>query len=187
MNPFAFTVINTAEPLDLLCAGVVRCRPLNSFELKQLIMTRHKSSGLSIDFGSGAADTFSEVKLARVFNRLFAYSKGNPGVAMNAWLLGIKEFKNKSILWKAASLPDDEVFLEMPESWNHLCLQLLLHKRMDAGKIERCVQLDADQIAKALQVMKRLQLISTRGEALYSLNPNLEFLLVKQFKEKEWI
>ncbi len=187
MNPFAFTVINTAEPLDLLCAGVVRCRPFNSFELKQLVMTRHKSSGLTIDFGSGAGDTFGEIKLARVFNQLFSYSKGNPGAAMNGWLLGINDFTNKSIVWKAPELPDDEVFMTMPEAWNHLLLQLLLHKRMGSKKIARCVQLDSHQIVKALQVMKRLQLLCTRGDSLYFINPTIEFLLVNHFKEKEWI
>ncbi len=187
MNPFAFAVINTAEQLDTHCAGVIRCLPFNSFELKQLVMTRHKSSGLSLNFGSGVTDTFGEIRLARIFNNLFAYSQGNPGVAMNGWLAGIQDFTDKTISWKGPAIKDGDVFAEMPETWAHLCLQLLLHKRMNLDKIVRSVQLDKDQITESLAVLKRLQLVSVRGNSIYFLNPNVEFLLIKHFREKEWI
>ena len=187
MNPYAFAVINTAEQLDTHCAGIIRCVPFNSFELKQLVMTRHKSSGLSLNFGSGVTDKFGEIRLARIFNNLFAYSKGNPGVAMNAWLAGIQDYADKTISWRAPVIKDGDVFAEMPETWAHLCLQLLLHKRMSLEKIVRSVQLDKDQITESLAVLKRLQLVSIRGNSIYYLNPNIEFLLIKHFTEKEWI
>jgi len=187
MNPYAFEVINTAEPLDTHCAGVIRCAPFNSFELKQLVMTRHKSSGLAIHFGSGSSESFGEIRLARIFNNLFTYSKGNPGVAMNAWLTGIQDFSDKTITWKTPSIKDGDVFTEIPETWEHLCLQLLLHKRMSLEKMLRAVQMEKNQIINGLAIMKRLQLLSLRGNSIYYLNPNLEFMLVNQFKEKEWI
>ena len=187
MNPYAFDVINTAEPLDTHCAGVIRCEPFNSFELKQLVMARHKSSGLGLDLGSGASDSFGEIRLARIFNNMFAYSKGNPGVAMNAWLTGIQHFVDKTISWKAPAIKDTDAFAEIPETWAHLCLQLLLHKRMSFDKMLRAVQMDKDQIVNSLAIMKRLQLLDMRGNSIYFLNPNIEFLLVNRFKEKEWI
>lgn len=187
MNPFAFATINVAEPLDTHCAGVVRCLPFNSYELKQLVMTRHKSSGLSLNFGSGSSDTFREIKLAGIFNALFVYSEGNPGVAMNAWLTGIQDFSDKVIHWKTPSLKNKDVLAELPEVWSHLCLQLLFHKRMSVAKILRTVQMDQGQTINALDVMKRLQLIAVRGTDIYYLNPNIEFLLISNFREKEWI
>jgi hypothetical protein len=186
-NPFAFSAINIAEPLDAHCAGVVRCLPFTSFDLKQLIMARHKSSGLSLDFGSGVNDTLGEIKLARLFNNLFTYSKGNPGVAMNAWLSGVQAFDDKVITWKAPAIKDREVLAEIPESWSHLCLQLLLHKRMNLDKIFRTVQLEKGQIISSLAIMNRLQLISVRGNSIYYLNPNVEFLLIEYIREREWI
>jgi hypothetical protein len=187
MNPFAFATVNAAEPLDTHCAGVVRCLPFNSLELKKLIITRHKSSGLYLDFGSGVSDTLGEIRLARIFNYLFTYSQGNPGVAMNAWLHGIQSFTDRVITWKPPVTKDQEVLAEMPGAWSHLCLQLLLHKRMSLEKITRTVQLETGTVMESLAVMKRLQLVSTRGNSSYHLNPSVEFLLIAYFREKEWI
>jgi len=187
MNPFAFATINVAEPLDTHCAGVVRCQPFHSLELKQLVMTRHKSSGLALDFGSGATDTFSEITLAHKFNKLFAYANGNPGVAMNAWLSGIMDFSDKTILWKTPTLKDKEAFDRMPAMWSHLCLQLLLHKRMSLEKMVRTMQLQREQVVSAIDVMKRIRIISQRGNEIYFLNPNIEFLLIANLREKGWI
>ncbi|MBK5277598.1 MAG: amino acid permease [Bacteroidia bacterium] len=187
MNQFAYATINVAEPLDTHCAGVVRCLPFNSLELKQLIMIRHKSSGLALNFGSGATKTFSEIKLAQIFNKLFAYSMGNPGVAMNAWLTGIQAFSDKTILWNTPTLKDKDSLDLMPKAWSHLCLQLLLHKRMSLGKITRTVQLEREQAIGAIDVLRRLHIVSMRGADIYLLNPSIEFLLIANFKEKGWI
>ena len=187
LNSFAFPVINTAEPIDTHCAGIVRCLPFNSLELKRLVMSRHKSSGLRLDFGSGSSDNFSEIKLARIFNKIFDFSNGNPGVAMNAWLSGIKDFSNKTIVWKLPIRSDDDIFKEMPELWGQLCLQMLLHKRMDLEKIARCMPGNKEQLLKTVNVLKRIQLVDWRGDSVYFLNPGIEFLLIKYFRKKEWV
>jgi len=187
MNPFAYAVINVAESLDSHCAGVVRCLPFNSLELKQLIMSRHQSSGLALRIDSKQSETIGQIRQARLFNKLFAYSQGNPGIAMNAWLTGIKAFSNKTVAWSDPRIRDEDVFAELPERWSHLCLQLLLHKRMSLDKIMRCVQLEEDQIIKTLDVMKRLQLVVVRGPSIYSLNQNVSFLLINHFRKREWI
>ncbi|MBL7870061.1 MAG: amino acid permease [Cyclobacteriaceae bacterium] len=187
LNPFAHTIINMVEPLDTHCAGIVRCLPFNSFELKQLLITRHKSSGLNLHFGSGNVNMFSEIRMAHKFNKLFNYSAGNPGVAMNAWLSGIKEFSDKTILWKTPQLEDEDAFDEMTEAWSHLCIQLLLHKRMSLDKLIRTVAMEEHQMKNALQAMKRLQIVSVRGKDIYHLNPMIEFLLISNFRKRGWI
>jgi hypothetical protein len=187
MNPFAYAIVNATEPLDTHCTGVVRCQPFNSHDLKQLVMTRHKSSGMLLDFGNGATNSFSEIKLAKLFNRIFEYSSGNPGVAMNAWLTGIRHFSNETITWKAPRLKYKDALSEMPHLWSHLSLQLLLHKRMSADKIIRLVPLEKDQLLSALDAMQRLQIVFVRGSGAYYLNPAIEYLLIANFREKEWI
>ena len=186
-TPFSYSIINTAEPLDIHSAGVVRCLPFNSLELKELILTRHNSSGLSLNFISNADGLSNQIKIARVFNRLFAYSNGNPGVAMNAWLAGIQDYSDKHIIWKRPSVQDGSVLREMPELWSHFCFQLLIHNRMSIDKMERCLQIERDHIVEVIRTMERLNLITEYATSIYSLNPNMEILLVAHFKEKEWI
>jgi amino acid transporter len=187
MNPFAYLAINVAEPIDTHCAGVIRCVPFNSHELRQLIITRHKSSGLFLDFGSGVGEKLSEIRLARIFNSLFSVSKGNPGVVMNSWLSGIREFQDRVITWREQTVYDADVFSEFPPAWSHISLQLLLHKRMNLEKILRTVALDHEEIARSLSAMTRLRLLTVRGSGVYYLNPYVEFLFIAYFTEKEWI
>jgi hypothetical protein len=187
MNPFAHGIINVAEPLDTYCSGIVRCLPFNSFELKKLLTTRHQSSGLNLDFGSGSVDTHSEIRMAHKFNKLFSYSAGNPGVAMNAWLSGIQEFSDKTILWKNPHIVNEDAFEEMPEVWSHLCIQLLLHKRMSWDKLIRTIAIEENQMMNALQAMKRLQIVSVRNANIYFLNPTIEFLLIRNFSKRGWV
>lgn len=186
-TPFSYSIINTAEPLDIYCAGVVRCLPFNSYELRQLVLTRHNSSGLSLDFVSSTEGVSNQIKIARVFNRLFAYSHGNPGVAMNAWLAGIRDYSDKVITWKSPSPEDGSVLREMPDIWGHFCFQLLIHNRMSINKMERCLQIDRDQVVETIRTMHRLNLISEYTTSVYSLNSNMELFLVSYCKEKEWI
>ncbi len=186
-TPFSYSIINTAEPLDVHCAGIARCVPFNSFELKQLILTRHNSSGLSLDFISHMEGLTNQIKIARVFNKLFTYSNGNPGVAMNAWLTGIHDYSDKVITWKRPLYLDGSALKEMPEVWGHICFQLLIHNRMSVDKLERCLQMDRQQIMEITGVMQRLQLITEYTTSIYNLNSNMELLLVNYCKEKEWV
>ena len=186
-TPFSYSIINTAEPLDVYCAGIVRCQPFNSLELNQLIMSRHNSSGLSLDFISNNNSLSNQIRIARVFNRLFAYSKGNPGAAMNAWLTGIQDYSDKLITWKNPPIQDGSVLKEMPEVWGHLCFQLLIHNRMSLQKMERCLQIDQGQIAEIARIMEPLHLITEYATSAYCINSNMELLLIEYFKKKEWI
>lgn len=186
-TPFSYSIINTAEPLDVHCAGIVRCSPFNSFELKQLILTRHNSSGLSLDLISHMEGLTNQIKIAKVFNKLFTYSNGNPGVAMNAWLTGIQDYSDKVITWKRPLYFDSSALKEMPEVWGHICFQLLIHNRMSVDKLERCLQMDREQIMEITGVMQRLQLITEYTTSIYNLNSNMELLLVNYCKEKEWV
>jgi hypothetical protein len=150
-------------------------------------MSRHNSSGLSLDFISQTDGLASQIKIARVFNRLFAFSKGNPGVAMIAWLAGIQNYSDKLITWRKPALQDGSVLREMPEVWGHICFQLLIHNRMSVEKMRRCLQVGQDHIVNITKTMERLHLITEYTTSVYCLNSNMELLLVDYFKEKEWI
>jgi hypothetical protein len=185
-NPFAFDVINTAESLDTHCTNIIRCQPFNSMELRQLIITRHKSSGLKLDFGSGP-NNYGEIKLARIFNKLFSHSYGNPGLAMSKWLIGVEGFSNQTILWKMPDTINEEIFGKIPDIWALLALQLIMHKRMGLPKLARTLQEEKDVLSTTTSVMKQLGLIVLYGKSSYQLNSNIEFELVEQLRNKGWL
>jgi hypothetical protein len=140
-----------------------------------------------LDFISDTEGLANQIKIARVFNKLFTYSNGNPGVAMNAWLTGIQHYSDKTITWKRPLHLDGSALREMPEVWGHFCFQLLIHNRMSIDKMERCLQMEREQIVEITGIMQRLQLITEYAASVYNLNSNMELLLVNYCKEKEWV
>lgn len=187
MNPFAYEVLKETESLDTYSLGTIRCKPFNAYELRQLILTRHKSSGLQFTMGKRVEEEMGEVVLARMFNHIFEYSHGNPGMSMNAWLCGISKYHDKTLNLATPVIPDRSVFKNLPTMWNIICLQLLLHKRMSLDKLVRVLDERRENVDEPIRAMVRLGIIKAKSMEVYGLNPYLEFLLIKVFHEKEWI
>lgn len=186
MNPFAYNLINLIEPIHERFIGVIRCLPLSSIELKQMIMTRHRSSGMTFSLSDGKLET-SEIKLASMFNYYFNYSEGNPGVAMSAWLNSIIHISDKHLTIKPPVLPNSELLDQLPGDWSVLLIQLILHKRMSIEKLQRVFAADFPALRMTLNSLVRAGLILERAKDLYVLNPYVEPFVVKAFKEKEWL
>ena len=187
LNPFAYEVLKRVEDLDTFSLGSIRCRPFNSFELRQLILLRHKSSGLQFTFGNKSEEEINEITLARLFNRVFEYSHGNPGMAMNAWLCSMKKFSGKTISISMPAISDTEVINKLPAMWSMICIQLLMHKRMSLKKLSQVLSQQEDEIGEQLRAMTRIGIVKARNMELYGLNPYIEFLLINVFRKKEWI
>ena len=187
LNPFAYEVLKRVEELDTFSLGTIRCRPFNSFELRQLILLRHKSSGLQYTFGNRQEEDINEISLARLFNRIFEYSHGNPGMAMNAWLCSMKKFSGKTIDMSMPVISDTEVINRLPAFWSMICIQLLMHKRMSLKKLSHVLSQEEEEIGEQLRAMTRIGIVKARNMELYGLNPFIEFLLISVFRKKEWI
>ncbi len=187
LNPFAYEVLKRVEELDTYSLGTIRCRPFNSFEIRELLLLRHKSSGLQFNLGNKAEEDVTEISLARLFNRIFEYAHGNPGMAMNAWLCGIKKLSGKTISISMPVISDTAAINKLPAVWSMICVQLLMHKRMSLRKLSRVLSQSEGEIDEQLKAMTRMGIVKARNMELYGLNPYIEFLLIGEFRKKEWI
>ncbi len=187
LNPFAYEVLKNTEALDAYSLGTIRCQAFNAFELRELILSRHKSSGMQFKLGKKDEGDINEIALARLFNRVFEYSHGNPGMAMNAWLSSIIQYKDKTIEMKMPEVSDISVLDKFPTIWNMVSLQLLMHKRMSYEKLNRVLSENPDKVKETLRAMVRIGLVKVNSMEVYGLNPYIEYLLIKVFHEKEWL
>jgi hypothetical protein len=187
MNPFAYEVLKKVEALDTYSLSTIRCQHFNAYDLRQLILTRHKSSGILFKLGDKLESDVNEVRLARLFNQIFEYSHGNPGMAMNAWLKGITAFKDKTIVIRQPSNIDITVLHSLSTEWNMIALQLLMHKRVTFEKLCRVLSEKPENIMHTVRAMVRMGVVKKSSMDVYGLNPYIEFLLIKVFHEKEWL
>jgi hypothetical protein len=186
MNSFTYQLINNIDNFSERFIGVVRCLPLSSLELKNMIITRHRSSGLMYSLDNGKID-IPEITLAKMFNYYFNYSEGNPGVAMSAWVNSIIHVTDKTLTIKPPDLPDTDVLDQLPAEWNVILIQLILHKRMSVQKLQRVFGTEFPGLSMTLSALVRAGLIAVRTKDLYVLNPFVEHFVVKSFKQKEWL
>lgn len=187
MNPFAYEVLKKVEALDTYSLSTIRCQHFNAFDLRQLILFRHKSSGMLFKLGDRIETAVNEMRLARLFNQIFDYSHGNPGMAMNAWLKGITSFKDKTISIQSPNTLDISVLHRFSTEWNMIALQLLMHKRVTIEKLVRVLEERPENIMRAVRAMVRMGVVKKNSMEVYGLNPYIEFLLIKVFHEKEWL
>ncbi|MEQ9415038.1 MAG: ATP-binding protein, partial [Cyclobacteriaceae bacterium] len=187
MNPFAYEVLRKVEALDTYSLSTIRCQHFNAYDLRQLILTRHKSSGILFKLGDKLEADVNEVRLARLFNQIFEYSHGNPGMAMNAWLKGIIAFKDKTIVIKSPAALDIGVLHNFSTEWSMIAIQLLMHKRVTLEKLCRVLEEKPENILHTVRAMVRMGVVKKSSMEVYGLNPYVEFLLIKVFHEKEWL
>ncbi len=186
-NPFAFELINKVHPIDKLFIGTIKCRPFRAEELKDLVMSRHRSSGLGFAFENRKNQKVSEVKLAGLFNKYFDYSEGNPGVTLNGWLANIRYVSSTSIAINKPEAPSLKVLEDLPGDWQVILVQLIIHKRLTYGQLLRMFEYSDYELQDLLQALSRCGLVKERTRNVYLVNPYIEPFILKVFKQKEWL
>ncbi len=187
MNPFAYELINKIYNIEKLFIGVIKCHPFESEELMELIISRHRSSGMEFLLNKKNENHLSEIKLAGLFNDYFDYSEGNPGVALNAWLANIRKVTTREVTITAPDAPSIKALDEIPDDWNVVLLQLIIHKRLSFDQLMRIMELEPGKLGDLMLSLSRSGLIKERSNSVYYLNPFVEPFLIKSFKLKDWL
>ncbi len=177
MNRFSYQKLRELVSIDDYFISTIVCQPFDSEKLKDLIMIRHRSSGLKVNFGRIQEERMSEIRLAGIFNRYFNYSEGNPGLALFVWLASIVKYSGERLVMKLPQKPNLSTFKGLSTTWNVILAQLLLHKRMQFSKLERVLQIDPAEIEINVNAMKMAGLITEKTTGVYIINPILDKFL----------
>lgn len=186
MNTFASDLIHTINGFKERFIGVIPCASMSSMDLKNLVLTRHRSSGLELAIDNGKSD-ISEIALARLFNHYFNYTDGNPGMAMNAWLNSITRVEESRLITRPPRQPDTEALELLPAEWNVILAQLILHKRMSEAKLIRVFRNDFQELQTHLRSLVRAGLVGKDIDGCYLMNQFVEPFVVRMFRQKEWL
>lgn len=183
VNPHAFKLINELTGFYQKFIEIINLEPLDAELLKEVVMKRHKSSGFGVAYGSGAAN-FSEVELARLFNRYFDYSLGNPGTALNGWLANIATVGEEKLLVQMPQKPSLGFLRDLNDEWVMALSQFVFHKRLDEAKLVRITGRDYDDARKLLLALVRSGVVVEKAARVYMVDPYVLPFLVKSFKER---
>jgi amino acid transporter len=187
INSYSFNYINSLYQIENNFLAVIHCKPFDSEDLRNLIIRRHRSSGLHLTFGKSGQEHLSELRLARIFNKIFRLSEGNPGLAENIWLSMITHYSNEKLYMKSPVLPDFNVVEELPDDWLVILAQIVLHKRVTKEKLLKILEMELSELENILNAMLMCGIICEKTANLYVVNSCLQKALCETLERNELI
>ncbi len=184
LNAYAYRLINEAAKLEDHFIEIINMMPFDAEELSELVLKRHKSSGLKVN-GIEKEEQLSELQIAALFHSYFKYSHGSPGVTLNGWLSNIEKANKEYISVKKPIYPSLEVFDKLDDDWTMLIIQFILHKRLSASKIVRITGWSSAQTEEKILALRRAGLIVEKTGGIYNLDPVMYPFILDAFKERE--
>jgi hypothetical protein len=158
-GPRSFRLLNRLRPLDDRILRVVECEPFTARQLRQVILPRHASTGLTFELNGRTEERLSELRLARLFDAHFDFAEGNVGVALHAWIACIERVDGDLLRIRAPARPRLDPLEALTRVQLMLLIQLLLHGRLTRDRMIRVCQLDAATLARELRGVLRAGLV----------------------------
>lgn len=184
-NIHTYRFINHYNPIDKYFIGNVFINPLDAKDIDQLVMLRHKSSGIRFKLNHRTEDNISQFGKAKLFNLYFEFSQGNAGIVLNEWVRNISSYKKRVISIKKPIFPNESVLEQMDETWLIYIAQFILHKKMTLSKLKRVFVASDEEIYAVLSPMQRTGIIELVDHEFYVLNKYIEPFLIKLCIKKD--
>lgn len=180
-------LLNRFRPLLDHALSVVECGPLPAESIKEIVMLRHGSTGMSFTLDGVHQDDLSDWREARLFTGHFSASRGLVGQALVSWITNVERADSVSIDIVPPKRRDWEVLDRLRAEWIALLVQLLLHKRIDAPSLARVSGLDRRELEHHLDVLTRMGLVRRSQAGVLRLNRLITHALVERLRERRVI
>jgi hypothetical protein len=146
--------------------------PASKSELKDIILSRHKTAGAELWFKDNLVDVNKKVDV--LLNDIHLKTKGTIGVALNAWVYNIqKTEEDKLIIEKPSSLTFPNI---KDPNWKILLYHILIHNRLKEGDLHKIFGSKAPtKMLDSLKEMKKAGLIYKQSQGTYVLNHHAKY------------
>lgn len=179
----SFDLMNRIENFESLFLDVLTCNPMGAEDLRHIIFRRHRSTGFKLEMGGLSEDALSEWRLAKLFNHLFDYARGNVGIALQAWIRGISKVNGNILEFASPELPEPDPLDNLESDWQMLLLQLWLHKALTTTRIARMLDEDEETVLALVSPLQRTGIVESDGEGILRISPYLQQSIGEYLKE----
>jgi amino acid transporter len=183
-NEHALKLIDKASGLMNYSLAALVCKPFDARELRDIIMLRHNAGGLKFIFNRKEEDKLSAWDYARMFNRFFDQSYGNPGLVISLWLSSIKKISAKTLFMEPVEVPPATVFDLLNQEQLFYLLQFVMHRRLSVSRLSENLQFSQAEVLAQVKDLVRSGIIIEKFEGVYAINPVLDLYLVEKLKSK---
>jgi amino acid transporter len=185
VNQYALKIINQLSSINTWALDLIFCRPFESHELKDLVMLRHQAGGMKFIMDKKHENALSKWDYARLFNRFFILSGGNPGYTINLWLAGIRRVSGNTLYMVKPFGEEITINEELPPDETFYILQFILHRRFSVKSLSAILQNDVISTEKTVRILMQKGILTEKFPEVYCLNPALEIPLINKLKSLE--
>lgn len=163
--------------------GILNCSIWVLVHLQpKLIILSHQAGGMKFILGKKHEKAMSKWEYAQLFNRFFKLSGGNPGLAINLWLAGIRRISGNKLYLKKPFGKEINFNEELQADEILYVLQFILHRRFSIKSLAEILQNDIVDTEKTVRGLVQKGILTEKFPEIYSLNPALEIHLIKKLK-----
>jgi amino acid transporter len=184
MNWHSFHLINDIGGIEERFFKVIKTQPFNAEELKQVILSRHRTSRIKFRLQGNHEDSLSDWKLAKLFTRYFDLSEGNVGVALQQWICHIERISEQGeIMMRVPKRPDREVLNSLGKDRLILLIQFVLHKQLSSDRLSRIMQMEEEELSRQIEVLHRMDILRGKN-GVWEINRYLLPFLIQTMEEE---
>ncbi len=184
-NIHGYRLINRIKPVEDLFLAIIECDPLNAEDLQKAVLVRHESSGLQFELSGMPEDKIMKFDYARLFARIFDYSAGNVGTALQAWISHIESVDKECFSIRLPERPDLSVLEQLEPERILWLLQFIIHRRLTTKRLCRVFREVEPDALRQLNILQRSGLVVERNPGVYETNPFLlSFIIEKLVQQK---
>lgn len=148
-NPyFALQVSMALTQFAAAFPSVIRMRRLDVLQLKELVLSRHYSGGMSMVIDQIPEENLGPGVITRMFQRMLALSGGIPGLGLRIWLSNIQTVSEDKVFLSTLK------WLDIPEihqpDWVILIRQFLIHRELSQESLTRIFSLDPPESLQSM-------------------------------------
>ncbi|MEZ4700526.1 MAG: hypothetical protein R2834_09365 [Rhodothermales bacterium] len=169
-NVHAFKLIDRIHPVSGLFLDIVTRSPSNAEQIKNVILLRHRSAGMTFTIDGEPEDRVSAWTLARLFTSLFDYARGNVGAALHAWIVAIDRVGAEGIAVAPLSPPDASVVDTLSPIQRAIVVHLLLHGTLTGERLHRISSLDETLLRHEMHALQRLGWVVEREQGVLAID-----------------
>ncbi|HUG40591.1 MAG TPA: hypothetical protein VMM12_08905 [Longimicrobiales bacterium] len=183
----AFRFIASVEELDADFLAVIESPPFSAREIGEVIDLRHSSTGLVFEYEDRLEDELSAWRRARLFNRVFDYSRGGIGAALHAWIAHIRRIEGERLVVDAPARPDLTALDALRPTRLLLLVQLILHNSLERERLPRLCPLDPATLDRELAALLRTGVLHEPRPGILAIDPFLRPHLTTWCAERELV
>lgn len=183
LNHHTLALLNQLTGLQSWALARIGCNGFDARELHNLIMLRHKAGGMKFVLNKKSENLLSAWEMARLFNRYFDVSGGNPGVTINLWLASITRVNGKILYMRKPPRPDLSFLDRLSREQAFFLIQFVYHLRLSVAGLTALLPGQHQEAGNHIQNLWQSGILVEKFPGVYAINPALQQPLVNKLRE----